>query len=268
MGIIETIIMVVIAFGVIVAIFSAIFKKKKSSKKEPEAKNEAKVEPVYKKQGEEQVKEERTEEVKKEESLKVIRKQSNVKINKKAVKTDSRNPSITKVFVNGKRVDDKEVSEEKQEEVIVSKEPIINKQVNKDVGRFGTREPEIRDLTEKGEGMPNRSPILTDRTDFGSHLVINKDNNLSGVAGTGIKQAVERSESQGKDIDSKTDEMINNIRLNMLGDRNYKDPMSFLSGSSGAGENKGQSPSDKLKKIDAETLILADVVANRKGKKK
>ena len=135
--------------------------------------------------------------------------------------------------------------------------------VRKDVGRFGTKEPEFKDLTKADVGMPNRLPMLTDRTNFASHLHISSDNNLSGVVGTGIAKAVERSEAQGTDIDDKTAEMVKNVRRNMLGDKMFDDPSLFLAPD--PVDNGKAKPKNKLKKIDAETLILADVISKRKG---
>lgn len=222
---------------------------------------------------------------KKAEPFKIIRKKSEVKIHKKAIKADSRNPSITKVFdKNGKKLELDENELEKKDEFSPDELSQIESMENDGVmsgitggnpERFGYREPHIKERNVGGEykieapiGSPNRAPIIRDRTNFGSHLNISEDGNLSGVVGTGVAKIIDRAERQSEEIDKKTDDMIRNIRMNLLNERREV--------TGGYGFSYGQedfprpsvrtSPIKKAKNIDAKTLIIAEAISNPKYK--
>lgn len=274
-------------------------KGKKDKSKEPEG--EKKVEKVFKSDKEKEEKkeepakqeEEKTlekEPPKKKESFKIIRKKSEVKINKKAINANSRNPSITKVFdKSGNRVDETEktevtdelkpedISQVMEDELDFNNNSVMSDVVSQTPDRFGFREPDIREKSDAHEykieapvGSPNRAPIIGDRTNFGSHLSISEDGNMSGVIGTGVAKIIDKAESQAEEIDRKTEEMINSVRLNLLGDRrDYPSGFGYMRGQEDYGYNKKQeTPSDKLKKIDAKTLIIADAISNPRYKSK
>ena len=268
--------------------------KGKNSKKEKEPAGERKVEKAIKKPGEEEKQEAKQESEEKEKTLekeppkekegfKIIRKQSKIKINKKAINASSRNPSITKVFdKNGKILDSKEeaegnvFTEETASEIVEiqgDNKGVMSDIHSQNIDRFGFREPQIETTEENGEykinapiGSPNRAPIIGDRTNFASHLNISADGNLSGVVGTGVAKIIEKAEKQSDDIEKKTNDMLENIRRNILGDRPFNDPYNM-----GARidrnnvEEKGKSKT--IKDFDVKTLILADAINNPKSKK-
>ena len=244
-------------------------KKKKEKKKEPVA--EKKVEKAIKTGKEEQPKEEKPEEKPRERiPFKIIKKQSKVKINKKALNASSRNPSITKVFDKNGKVD--AVKSEPIDHQKELQEAIIETS-NKEVGRFGAREQEIRTVSSDHEfsiiaptGSPNRAPTIGDRTNFGSHLNVNEDGNLSGVLGTGIKKVDDKVNMVIEKVDDKTEDMVNRMKKNVFGITDDIDPFDFLNRQ--PREDISKKEQNPLKKIDAKTLIIADAISNPKYKKK
>ena len=219
-------------------------------------------------------------EKKKPEPFRIIRKTSQVKINKKALKNGSRNPSITKVFENGKRIDAVEPQEVKpvseKVETQETQEPPVYEIIREDVGDFGFREPKyLEESTEGGfrivppKGLPNRDPIIGDRTNFTSRLTVSSDNNLSGVSGPGINKAIESVNKQTEKIEKKTVDLVEEVRRKLLGERDrLKGEPSF----NGQGYEEfmvdnSKNATSKFKNIDAETLIIADAISNPKYKK-
>lgn len=268
--------LIIIVVASVIALFMLwliFFYGRKKGKKSKEPKPQKSVEPAIKpseKKAEPEPQEEPVKVTMPSESLKALRRQSQVKVNKKALKGDSRNPSVTKVFVDGKNVEEEAKAQAEAAAAAAAAAAVAEEQVKykgapiaKDVGRFGAREPEFVDHTVSEQGMPNRTPTIGDRTNFGSHLNISKDNNLSGVSGTGIAKAVEQSENAGKDIDERTAALVQSVRMNMLGDTSGFDDSSFWQDSS----PEKKTPNQRLKEIDAKTLIIADAVANPKSKK-
>lgn len=247
---------VLISLGVsavaLVLLYVLSAKKKKGKAEAPSTGSEAKVEPVYKKPEADKPKDEPS-----VETLKVIRKQSEIKINKKALKGDSRNPSITKVFVNGKNVE--------EEPEAVAEEPVAEEKPT--IGAFGTREPEFsQPLDGKPRErspfqMPNRAPIIGDRTNFTSRLHVSEDNNLSGVSGTGIAKALSESENKMSDIDQKTEDMVDEIRRTFLGQTSP-----LLTNDESLSSTKNTKIN--VKDFDAKTLIIADILNHPRGQKR
>ena len=219
-------------------------------------------------------------EKKKPEPFRIIRKTSQVKINKKALKNGSRNPSITKVFENGKRIDAVEPQEvepvSKKVETQETQEAPVYEIIREDVGDFGFREPKyLEESTEGGfrivppKGLPNRAPIIGDRTNFTSRLVVSSDNNLSGVSGPGINKAIESVSKQTEKIEKKTVDLVEEVRRKLLGE---KDKIKSQAGFMGQGYDSfvaegEQNSINRFKSIDAETLIIADAISNPKYKK-
>ncbi len=241
-----------IALGLLYLLFS--FKKKKEDSNKPAPV----IEPVYPKAEPEQ----KVEPEQKPEPLKIIRKKSEIKINKKALKADSRNPSITKVFVNGKRVDEPEPEAEKVDQTPKNTD-VMSDITAAPVGAFGAREP-VFGASQNGQRSPftspNRSPIIGDRTNFTTRLIVSDDNNLSGVSGIGIAKALKESESKMSDIDDKTEDMVNDIRRRILGQRNpFLNDIAF--------ESESKPKKGDLDQIDAKTLIVADMLNKPKYKK-
>ena len=219
-------------------------------------------------------------EKKKPEPFRIIRKTSQVKINKKALKNGSRNPSITKVFENGKRIDAVEPQEvepvSKKVETQETQEAPVYEIIREDVGDFGFREPKyLEESTEGGfrivppKGLPNRAPIIGDRTNFTSRLTVSSDNNFSGVSGPGINKAIESVNKQTEKIEKKTVDLVEEVRRKLLGERDrLKGEPSF----NGQGYEEfmvdnTKNATSKFKSIDAETLIIADAISNPKYKK-
>lgn len=258
-------------------------KKKIKAKKEDKKLGEKKVEQAIKpkkdekaKQEEQETKEEVKEEKKETEKaleknpFKIIRKKSEVKINKKALKNGSRNPSITKVFdKEGNRVD---LAEEEQ----INKERI--EKISEDVQdlhsteRFIARDYNISDESSEHEykiiapkGSPNRAPIIGDRTNFASHLNISEDGNMSGIIGTGVKKIIDRVDDHSDDIEQRTQEMIRNVHRNLYDEMDFLDM--YQTGTQDIPDSKTK-VKDKLKNIDAQTLIIADAISNPKSKRK
>ena len=216
--------------------------------------------------------------------FKIIRKQSNVKISKQALKSGSRNPSITKVFDNGKRIDIDENSNgglvedagkeiaKVVEEVNKEKESTMSGIPSQNIGHYGIREPQF-DMVSEGQefrmnapaGSPNRAPIIGDRTHFASHLRVTDDNNLSGVMGTGVAKIIEQTEAQSDKIEQDTENMVRNVKRDLLGDMpRFGGMFDFPTAESGKKKNDANA---KLKGIDTETLIIAQALSKRKGKK-
>lgn len=228
-------------------------------------------------------------EVPKDKSFKIIRKKSEVKISKKAIKADSRNPSITKVFDKGKRIDGgEEIVENRQEKLTVDdfdflgsdfetfeipqiqKEPVKN---NSNLSHYNFREPTFKShIAKEDDGFPNRTPRLRDRTNFKSHLIVSKDNNMSGIAGIGVAKAIAQAESQAVEISGNTSDMIEDVTEDVYEDRNQSiaSIMAMMHGvETGPKEKpKGNTAKDKLKNIDAKTLIIAEAISNPRFKKK
>ena len=263
---------------------------------------EKKVEQAIKKEGSEKVEEKsKTAEQEEEKELvlqkeppkekgtpfKIIRKQSKVKINKQALKSGSRNPSVTKVFDKGKRVDIDEnsngglVEDAGKEiakvvnEVNTEKESVMSDIPSQDIGHYGIREPRFDSISDEHEfrmrppfGSPNRAPVIGDRTNFGSHLRVTDDNNLSGVMGTGVAKIIEQTEAQSNEIDKKTDQMVRNVKRDILGDIPRFGGMFDISERGVNNDLNKETPNQKLKNLDAETIMIAQAIAKRKGAKK
>lgn len=219
-------------------------------------------------------------EKKKPEPFRIIRKTSQVKINKKALKNGSRNPSITKVFENGKRIDAVEPQEvgpvSKKVETQETQEAPVYEIIREDVGDFGFREPKyLEESTEGGfrivppKGLPNRAPIIGDRTNFTSRLTVSSDNNLSGVSGPGINKAIESVNKQTEKIEKKTVDLVEEVRRKLLGEKDkIKSQAGFMGqGYDGFVAEGEQNSINRFKSIDAETLIIADAISNPKYKK-
>ncbi len=219
-------------------------------------------------------------EKKKPEPFRIIRKTSQVKINKKALKNGSRNPSITKVFENGKRIDAVEPQEVKpvseKVETQETQEPPVYEIIREDVGDFGFREPKyLEESTEGGfrivppKGLPNRAPIIGDRTNFTSRLTVSSDNNLSGVSGPGINKAIESVNKQTEKIEKKTVDLVEEVRRKLLGERDRLKGEPSFNGQSYEEfmVDNSKNATSKFKNIDAETLIIADAISNPKYKK-
>ena len=293
MGILESMIIVTIATSAFFSVLIILFKKRKKVEKSTEV-NEKKVEPVYKstkedsKNPEEKTvtppgKEKVTEQ--KNEPFKIIRKQSKVKINKKALTSGSRNPSVTKVF--GKDVPDQgEKKHNTSENIDVDKNNIedsdqikIEKSAQKPVERFGVKEYEYSEVNTPDDfkinvpdGSPNRSFELKKR-EFGSHLTVSEDGNLSGVVGIGIKNAVISAESKLREIEKQNDQMLKRAHgsFGVISSDDDDDLSFFEQRLRQMSEDMNTKPARKkpnevLKNIDIKTLIVAEAIANPKYK--
>lgn len=283
---IEIIIIVICVLAVLIAIWRIFFsskiskkikakkESKKSDKKEDKNADKPKVEQAIKKEGADKKQEKPAEEKKEEKqekkdtSFKIIRKQSEVKINKTALKSGSRNPSISKVFdKNGKRIDD--LSEEQTAEVETEKIKEENK-VQQKLEPFGAREYQYNEINTAEEfkinapkGSPMRAPIIGDRTNFASHLNVSEDGNLSGIVGIGVHTATIKAESQLREIEQKNQDMIDRVQKDML-NRDFGNQLRRYE--SFDNEKPKQTEDSLLDKIDPETLILADIINNPKHK--
>lgn len=208
--------------------------------------------------------------------FKIIRKQSKVKIHKKALNASSRNPSVTRVFAGGKRIDGIEEEQDKDNEDLgdaiktIDSEELLNA-INAEVGSFGIREPDYSFINTNSEfkflnmsGGPNRAPIIGDRTNFQSRLNVSEDGNMSGVSGTGVVKIIEQASEQTEKINKKTTKMIKDVHADITGMFNPK--ISFLN----VDEKKSVDipQMHKYKDIDVETLIIADAISNPKYKNK
>jgi len=283
MSTVEILILTAIGLVVVSSLCFIFFKRKKKVKTKKEEANvgEKKVEQAIKPKVDKKDEEDKEknkdddEEAKKEKALektpfKIIRKQSEVKINKKALKNGSRNPSITKVFdKEGNRVDlSKE--EELQEEIIEDKIDEKFERVSEE--RFSARDYNISDESSEHEykivapkGSPNRAPIIQDRTNFGSHLHISDDGNMSGIIGTGVKEIIENVDDHSENIEQRTHDMIRNVHKSLFDEMDYLDRYQSFQQDY---ESDNETPKDKLKNIDAQTLIIAEAISNPKGKRK
>lgn len=263
--------------------------KKSKDKKEEAPKGEKKVEQVIKseKKPSEEKKEETQEPVKIEmpeqdsSGFKIIRKQSKIKISKKALQSGSRNPSVTRVFdKNAKKTDfdiDKIESIDKvqKEATIEDLEKNYLDKMNK-IERFGAREVDYKMINKGNEfsminktGDPNRAPIITDRTNFASHLNVTKDNNFSGISGTGIKSTEQEINETISTVDDDTEKMIKNVKKNFLDIEDDINPFDYFNRERRKEEPvKEKKGNIKVKDIDLKTLILADAISNPKFKKK
>lgn len=204
--------------------------------------------------------------------FRIIRKKSEVKINKAAIKNGSRNPSVTRVFdKNGKKIDES-IDDKLNIEKIDDSSSLEMKKQDVIVGRFGAREVDYN-VVNKGnefflkneEGALNRAPIITDRTNFGSHLNISEDNNLSGVVGTGIKSADEGLKQIVQGIDDDTENMVKNVKRNFLDIEGDLNPFDYFQRERTQAEKPKKSKL-RFKDLDAKTLIIADAISNPKYK--
>lgn len=282
-----------IIFGISLAYLSCyIFfggkkKNKKEKKKEKKAETESKekkIEQAIKSNRPNAPKEEVKEEEKKvqpqeqeaQKGFRIIRKKSQVKINKKALHSGSRNPSVTRVFdKNGKKIGEEVKEEKKQKEIDF--EQTFKKLEQEEVGRFGARQIDYNVVNDGAnfrinnpEGTNNRAPIITDRTNFKSHLNETNVNNPYSISGIGVKQAIDKAEMQAATVDDDTEEMVRNIKRNFLGVEEDVDPFETIRRRmerQKESENKTDNNENPLKKIDAKTLILADAISNPKYKK-
>ncbi|MBQ7466896.1 MAG: hypothetical protein IJS74_02360 [Clostridia bacterium] len=274
----------------VIAVFSllTIFfrKRKKTAPADKKTETEKKVEPVYKKdekkednKGDEKKDaetEQKTEGKKPEEKegFKIIRKQSKVKINKKALTSGSRNPSVTRVF--GKDVL-KETEEAKSKEKVIDVKEDITKEV-KPIERFGVKEYEYSETNTPEEfkinapqGSPQRSFKLQHR-EFGPHLTVSEDGNLSGVVGVGIKKSIESATSQVKEIEKKNEDLIRRAQGAINLNQDDDDDLDFFQRrmmEMNFDIHQGSQPKDAkelLKNIDTKTLIVAEAIANPKYK--
>lgn len=244
----------------------------KSKPEKSEKGEEKKVEPALKSKSVEPEKVEEKEKTlekeppKEKEKFHVIRKKNEIKVNKQALRSGSRNPSVTKVFdKNGKIKTEEEKVEEEKKSVDFNDEI----QEKKPVERFGTREYEYSENNTSNffqinapKGSPLRSPTIGDRTNFTERLRVSEDGNLSGVSGIGIHGAILQAESQAKDIEDKNKEMLDRVDDSLNG-QFFGDMFSNLS----LQENKSE-VKNPLDKIDVETLILVDAINNPRHKKK
>lgn len=301
MSLLEKLILGLCLFLVLYAILNAIFggkKKKKSQPKKEEKKSQdkktgnkkaeatqAKIEPVLKRESQKSGQEEKSQEKspqqekvlektlektpEKKTGLQIIRRKNELKINKKALSVNSRNPSITKVFdKNGKILTDEEKKQPPEEE----KPPVVKPRVEK-VERFGTREYVYSEENTSElfrinapKGSPLRAPTIGDRTNFTNRLIVSADGNLSGVAGIGIHGAIAGANSQANEIEQKHQAMLERVDQSLhnpsLGDAiNEFNPFDFPV----QNRKKSVNPIDK---IDTETLIIADAIANPRHKNK
>ena len=252
-------------------------KKSKKAKAKQEPKQEKKVEQAVKtdKPKQEEKKEEAVPVVKMPEAdpqkgFRIIRKKSEVKINKKALKSGSRNPSVSKVFdKSGKKIDEPQKDEIPESELEMRKSIIdLSK---KEPGRFGTREIDY-DVVNNGaefkinnpEGSLNRAPRIGDRTNFGSHLNVSADGNLSGVVGTGISKTLSNIDKQTRSVDDNTEAMIRNVKRNFLGIEEEINPFDVFNTRR---PQESQKKESALNKIDAKTLVLVDAINNPRFKR-
>ena len=262
-------------------------KDKKSKDKKQEDVKEKKIEPAIKSNKQEDKSQNKVEEAPKVEmpttdssGFKIIRKQSKVKINKKALQNGSRNPSVTKVFDKNKSgsdfsVDKIEPIKEEVEDIVNDNLDIVNQS---QVDRFGAREINYN-VVNRGnefsiknrEGDLNRAPIITDRTNFGSHLNVSEDNNFLGVTGTGIKEINETNEKvkESEEVDEDVDSMVKNVKRNFLGLDDDINPFDYFNRDRRMETAKGENKKEiKIKDIDLKTLIIADAINNPKYKNK
>ena len=270
-------------------IFFGSKKSKKDKKKESKETKEKKVEQAIKSDRPKQEKQPEPEEKKveqpKEEQQKgfrIIRKKSEVKINKKALHAGSRNPSVTKVFdknnkLEGVETKQKDMHESKREmfqDVDFSKIDQLQKK-EEQVGRFGARAVNY-DVVNNGlefqinnpEGTHNRAPIITDRTNFGSHLNEVDSKNPYSISGIGVKQAIVNAQRQATSVDDDTEDMVRKIKKNFLGVEDDIDPFESIRRRMEEREHPQKENQEKpLTKLDAKTLILADAISNPKFKK-
>ena len=306
MGALE-IILIIVAVLVVLFAFIKIFSSKKkkkakegrekkekktkglrwfSSKKKADFEQNKKIEKVYKKEEESVLVEEKEKVLEKDPPkekipFKIIRKQSQVKISKKALKSGSRNPSVSRVFDNkGNMIEEElkkdevllEGEEEIREAIVESNEGVMSGIHSQNVERFGVREEYIYDIAHKhfelgeSDSGPRRKPIIEDRTNFGSHLTVSEDGNLSGVIGTGVSKILEKTEEKVEDVDRQTEDMLENIRRNVLGSMAMRDSFNFSSRDNFE-EKKVSSKTVSLKDFDAKTLLIAEAVNNPKNKK-
>lgn len=256
MGTIEIIILCAVGVLCIGGVFAIFFSKKKKKKAKEEKAPEPKVEPVYKQTQKPEEKKEEAPKVVMPTEFKIIRKKSEIKINKKAIKTDSRNPSITRVFVNGKNVEEEQKKKDAVPENQVKKKSTLSDIARTNIGRFGTREPYFCDRPIVQEGAPNRLPIIEDRTNFASHL---REQGEESAIVIGAKAVEEKTAKIEKAINSRSNAMLEKVKDGMLVDID-PDPQTFLS------EPRVFETKKKMQSIDAQTLILADAVSKRKGK--
>ena len=290
------------AITILSVVFSVIKKQLKKTKEKNEEKKiegERKIEPAIKPkddptkktdpvvQKEEEKVLEKEPPKQKESGFKIIRKQSKIKINKKALNVNSRNPSVSRVFKDGKRIDEEDVVStdvsEETNQVVKELESEERSGVMPDItsvnpGRYGFRIQEREELnTDKyfkinaPTGSPNRAPIIGDRTNFASHLHVSKDGNLSGVVGTGVAKIIDDAETQIDDIEENTQDMIKNVKTSLFGEKSvfgYKSDSfgKLLEMAEKRKETKQQEPIKK--EIDAETLIISDIINNPKFKNK
>lgn len=280
MSTLELIIVISIAVVAVFSLFATVFiKRKKSSKDDKKSESEKKVEPVYKKE-EEQSKESediapKTEKQPEEkEPFKIIRKKSKVKINKKALTSGSRNPSVAKVFGKDAPKEEKENTEEQE---LVESEVQINEEP-KPIERFGVKEYEYSETNtaenfkiNAPKGSPSRSFELNKR-EFGSHLNVSEDGNLSGVVGIGIKKSIESATNQIKEIEKNNDNMIRRahgaLNINSINhdDMDYFERRIREMNYDINEKTTKKDPKDFLKDIDAKTLIVAEAISNPKYK--
>lgn len=257
MGKLEIIIISAIAIIMMFAILHIFFlgrkkvkNKEESSNKEQSTSKEVKVDTNIDKE---------------KKPFQILRKKSQVKINKKALRSGSRNPSITKVF--GKDIS--QGSEDISHINNVAESEEIQKNNERNFGtkteRFGVKEYTLDDeSSDKGykinapKGSPNRAPIIGDRTNFASHLMISEDGNMSGIVGTGVAKIIDRAEHHSEKIQERTEDMIDSIH------RNFMPNIDLIEQNLSQEQNTTK---ESLKNIDIKTLILADAINNPKGKR-
>ena len=173
-------------------------------------------------------------------------------------------------------VDKIESIEDKTKEQAIEdlEQAYINKQ-NK-IDRFGARDVDYKMINKGNEfsminkaGEPNRAPIITDRTNFGSHLNVSEDNNFSGIVGTGVKSTLKDVNETISSIDDDTEKMVRNVKKNFLDIEDDINPFDYFNRERRKEEPKTEKKGNiKVKDIDLKTLILADALKNTKYKKK
>lgn len=282
MSLLEWIIVIAVilfaSFSVLVIIFR---KRKKEGKQDVKPSGESKVEPVYKR--DEPPKEQETSEEEKKdvnEGFKIVKRQEGTKINKKALDTQSRNPSVTKVFGKDSEAEKQKQQEQEEQAKIKEMQTAERTWKSKKIEPFFPKDYEYSEVNTDNlfkivtpYGQPVRTPEINSRSQFGSHLNISEDGNLSGVVGIGLDKALDSAESQLKDIESKNQQMIRrahgsvNIE-DMVDDFDYFERrlMQMREGMDMPSEKSNKKIN--LKDLDPKSLIVAEAIANPKYKKK
>jgi len=271
MNTIEIILISLGVFGFFVLLYTLFFHRKKKGKAKE------KTQETQKQEVQEPAKEEKT-------PFKIIRKKSNVKIHKKALTSGSRNPSVTKVFVNGKMVD--ENKEEQSAESVEKKKDLDDHQENLEVNElmkkksaYDIKDPEFDDVISDdtsfqfipGKGRKNRAPRLSDRTNFTERITVTEDNNLSGIKGVGVQDIINKTEKKSLEMHDRTDKMLSDIHkgFGKSGGITYDNALMDLMKEFDMDLPRPQPVVKQTKTIeglDPKTLIIAEAISNPKYK--